>query len=243
MSAATGQGRPTLTWLPGWGCDGDLFTEVLDALPEADHVVVDLGPGTSRAQMVEAALDQLPERTHLVGVSMGGWVAQEVVARAPERIGSLVLACTWGAPPPTFPVALEASIELVDGGTWGAGLRPYLLANFSPACQGGPLPDRLLAMIERVGRDRLQAQARVMLADPDVTAWHDRVPCPTLVLAADGDVFFGVGTPEAVAASIGSRSGVPTAFEVVAGSNHNVTWEQPAAVTAAVARWCLSAPG
>lgn len=236
--------RPSIAYVPGWGCDGDLFTEVIAALDgQADHTVVDLGAGTSRDQMVAATLAQLPARTHLVGASMGGWIAQEVAARAGDQVESLVLVSSWARPPASFPEALHASIELVSSGTWGEDLRPALLANFSPDRRDGPLPGRMLAMLDRVGRDRLVSQARAMLAAPDVTASHARISCPTQVVAADADVFFPVATQAAIVESIAAATGAPTAFEVVADSNHNLTWEQPAAVVAAVGRWCLQRVG
>lgn len=232
--------RPSVVYVPGWGCDADIYTEAIEALaPEAEQSVVDLGEGSSFDQMVAATIEQLPERCALVGASMGGWVAQQVAAEVPERIERLVLACTWASPLPAFASALEISIDLVGGGAWGEELRPALLANFSQELQEGPLPDRLLAMLDRVGRDRLLAQARAMLAHPDVTSSHAGIAAPTLVLAADDDVFFPVQVTRAIATSLVGLDKVTVGFEVAPGSNHNMSWERPEVFTAAVRRWCL----
>lgn len=70
------------------------------------------GPESAVQDLLQI-LDMLGvESTHLVGQSMGGWVTTGVALAAPERVKSIVLACTTGgapvglrpadAPPSTF---------------------------------------------------------------------------------------------------------------------------------------------
>ena len=80
-------GRPPLLLLPGLLCDESLWAPQIDALAEqADMRVADLTRDDSVAAMAKRALDAAPGRFALAGLSMGGYVALEIVATAPERV-------------------------------------------------------------------------------------------------------------------------------------------------------------
>lgn len=49
--------------------------------------------------MADHVLDVAPQRFSIAGHSLGGWVAQEVAARAPERVSKLFLCDTWARKP------------------------------------------------------------------------------------------------------------------------------------------------
>lgn len=78
------------------------------------------GPVSAVSDLV-ALLDQLEvSRAHVVGQSMGGWAALGTVLAAPERIASLVFACTTGGipvdrEPPASPSPVRASGALPLG--------------------------------------------------------------------------------------------------------------------------------
>src|SRR5437667_8254777 len=59
-------------------------------------------PPYTTAQMARDALAVLDAeeigRAHVLGVSLGGAIAQELVLAAPERVRSLALGCTWPGP-------------------------------------------------------------------------------------------------------------------------------------------------
>src|ERR1041384_755350 len=77
------------------------------------------GPYTIHEMADDAAglLDALSiDRAHVVGVSMGGMIAQELVLRAPEKVRGLVLGCTY--PEPDADVERHRTLTLSQfGGT------------------------------------------------------------------------------------------------------------------------------
>lgn len=106
-----GSGATTVLMLHGIGGGRQAFARQIPALAAAGfHAVAWDMPGYGHSAIVDPydfatlacecieLIDVLdPERLVLVGHSMGGMVAQEVAARAPERIDALVLAGTSAA--------------------------------------------------------------------------------------------------------------------------------------------------
>ena len=106
--AATGAGEPVVLVM-GLGYPSDMWFRVIPSLA-ASHRVLRLDnrgagrtgdvPGApytveTMAGDVLAVLDAAGEASaHVVGISMGGLIAQEVAMTAPDRVRSLVLGCT-----------------------------------------------------------------------------------------------------------------------------------------------------
>src|SRR5258708_20100123 len=94
--------KTPLVLLPGLLCDDALWAPEIAAL--ADIAVARVGDPTqhdSMAGMAEAVLNTAPEQFALAGLSMGGYVAFEIMRRAPERVLRRALLDT--SPPPHTP--------------------------------------------------------------------------------------------------------------------------------------------
>ncbi|MGB5812818.1 MAG: alpha/beta hydrolase [Polyangiales bacterium] len=109
------QGDPVL-FIMGFGMPGAVWGPQVSALKNDyrcchyDHLGVgDSEPGSmfptveGMARDAVRVLDDLGwERVHVVGVSMGGMIAQELALHAPERCQSLTLVATHGGAPGAF---------------------------------------------------------------------------------------------------------------------------------------------
>jgi pimeloyl-ACP methyl ester carboxylesterase len=112
-----GEGEP-LTLVQGLGYDRHGFGRLPELLAEQFRVVLidNRGVGESDepegpysvAEMagdVVAVLDDAGiERTHLFGVSLGGFIAQELALTYPERVERLVLCSTMAGGPGSYPM-------------------------------------------------------------------------------------------------------------------------------------------
>lgn len=93
---------PNLTLLHGWGLNGAVWNGVRDQLAKRFTLhIIDLpghgrsqgAPVTTLAAMVDAVAHAMPDRTHLMGWSLGGHTALALTARYPARVNRLVTIC------------------------------------------------------------------------------------------------------------------------------------------------------
>lgn len=83
---------PPLVLVPGLMCDGGLFSGILPMLSRDRAVLIaDIGKDDSMSAMADRLLDQVNGTFDLLGFSMGGFVALEVLHKAPERLRRVAL--------------------------------------------------------------------------------------------------------------------------------------------------------
>jgi 3-oxoadipate enol-lactonase len=172
-------------------------------------------------------------RAHVLGVSMGGMIAQEMAIRRPERVDRLVLAVSFGRPDPLRRAFLLfrrwARLQGADLVQEGVANLPWLV---SPRVLNDP--DRLEQILGVVGTMPLMtadayAHQIDAILEHDTLSRLDRVRAPTLVLAAGEDVLTPVALSREIAAAIpGAR------LEVLPQGAHAVQIEDPERFNAAV---------
>ncbi len=84
--------KPTLIFLPGSLCNAELFAPQITALQDQYQcIVADLNLDDSIQAMATRVLDNAPEKFSLIGLSMGGIVAFEMLRQSQDRIEKLAL--------------------------------------------------------------------------------------------------------------------------------------------------------
>lgn len=224
---------PTLLMVPGLLCDGDLFPEQVRALAGVvDVVVPDVTVGASVAAMADAALAAAPPgRFALAGLSMGGYVAWEIMRRAGDRVTHLALLDTSARPDsPEQTAARHALLALSEQGRFDEVLErvwPRMVAEAH--LDDADLRARHDAMSLRQGPEVLARQLAGIIARPDSRPDLAGVTVPTLVLCGREDAITPVDAHQEMAA------GIPGAdLVVLGGAGHLTTWERPDAVAAAL---------
>jgi pimeloyl-ACP methyl ester carboxylesterase len=221
--------------LPGLLEDADVFEHpVKDLSGAALCRVADLSRSDSIAAMAADALAQAPaERFALAGHSMGGYVALEILRRAPERVENLALLNTHARP--DSPEATENRRRLMalaerDFAAVSAELFPKLVAPAHREEAG--LSGKVTEMALALGKDAFLRQERAIIGRIDSRPHLAAIRCPTLVIAGRHDAIMPLELLEELA------HGIPGArLEVLEDCGHMSPLERPDAVTRLLREW------
>jgi pimeloyl-ACP methyl ester carboxylesterase len=247
-----GEGEPVL-FVQGLGYDRNGFGPLPHLLADEFRVVVfdNRGVGDSDAPEGPYSVTQLAtdavavldaagiETAHVLGVSLGGFIAQELALAHPDRVDKLVLVSTApGSVPPSHPmpqrgVEAFARFQELDR---EAGLR--LMVENSLGDHGVRERPEL---VEEIYRYRLERA-------PSLAAWqaqayagatfdaYDRIPeiaAPTLVIQGGGDTVVNPLNGELLAERIPNAR-----LHLVPERGHLVLWQE-AAMLAPIVRQFL----
>ena len=179
---------PTV-FLPGLLCDAALWRPQVDAL--ADHVaphVADLTLDDTIAAMARRVLTSAPQSFALVALSMGGYVALEIMRQAPERVTRLALLDTSAHPDTEERAAVRrAGMASLQRGRFVGVTRSLLNTLVHPNNTVGPVADALKSMAGRVGGPAFLRQQCAILGRIDSRPYLTDIRVPTLVAVGDGD--------------------------------------------------------
>jgi pimeloyl-ACP methyl ester carboxylesterase len=187
------------------------------------------GPVTTSEMAADAAaliralgLDSV----HVLGISMGGMVAQELVLSDPELVRTLTLGCTYcGGPGSSLgPKVAERLYEAMASGDRIRALRAAYELNLSPAAAAH---DELWERFQSIAAERAVA-VQVIMAQAAACAQHDThdrlsaIGAPTLVIHGSADEMIPVENGRLIAWLIPEAR-----LEVFDEVGHLFFWEEP----------------
>ncbi|MGF1641128.1 MAG: alpha/beta fold hydrolase [Rhodospirillales bacterium] len=228
-------GRTPLVLLPGLLCDAALWQAQIDDLSDiAEITVADLGRDDQLGAMARGVLAVAPERFALAGLSMGGYVAMEIVRQAPDRVTRLALLATSARADSVDEKAKrQALIDLARRGRFKGVTRRLLPQLIHPMrLTDRSLTDAVFAMAERIGQMAFERQQRVAMNRPDSRRDLGLVHCPTMVLCGRQDA----RTPLALSSEIAEKVR-RSSLVVVEDCGHLAPLERPRAVSDALRDW------
>ncbi len=230
----------TLILLPGLLCAQPLWRPQVEALSDLANIrIADLTGAESMRGMAESVLARAPDRFALAGLSMGGYVSQEIMRIAPDRVERLALLDTSArADTPERSEARRVQIRMAKEGRFDEVVETMFLPSMqNPANPFSPeLRETVRAMCASVGPEAFVRQLTAIMTRPDSRADLARIACPTMVLCGRQDQATPVELHEEIA------GGIPDArLVVIEDCGHLSTMERPGAVNAAMRDW-LTAP-
>ena len=234
-----------LVLAPGLVCDETVWQQQVHDLGSYHigepvvTVVVDFALCNDLGAMADRLLATAPEKFALAGHSMGGRVALEAYARAPERITHLALLDTGsgGLPPGEAGEKEKAGRHrLVDiarrEGMLAMG-REWTLRMVHPRrLADAAFMNAIHQMIARAPVAQFEAQIQALLARPDRSELLPQIRVPTLVLCGHEDNWSPISQHIEMARRIAGSMLVD-----VPDCGHMSTMEQPEAITLAFRKW------
>ncbi len=227
--------KPNLLLVPSLLCDQRLWKAQIDGLTHAAScTVADVNRADSVAGMATAAIARMPPGPFAVaGLSMGGYVALEVMRQAEARVAGLALLDT-NARADTDQATDERrrmmKIAETDFDRVVNALLPKLLL---PAhMRNTSLVATVKAMAASAGKEAYLRQQEAIIGRVDSRAHLAKIRCPVLVLCGKEDTLTPVALHQEMANAIpGSR------LVIADQCGHLSTLEQPRLVTLNLVHW------
>lgn len=225
--------------IPPLLCSPLAYAPVIDTVWTRGQVTLaDTRHDDTIAAMAERILRENVGDIAVLGTSMGGYVALEVIRQAPDRVTALALVSTSARADSAEHLQARArQSALVEGGHFDAlvdAAFPGVVAADNES------DDALLAtwrsMTSPVGAEAFLRQQQAVVQRADLRSILPSIACPTAIIHGAQDRLIPLNAAEEMAEAL------PTArFTVVEGAGHFLFHEQPAAARDAVSSWLESA--
>jgi len=235
-----GQGQSGMTGeplvlIPPMLCDARIFGPQIDGLSNEYPIL--FAPTHFAERMEDIAghiLRWAPPQFAVLGLSMGGAVALELLRQAPERINRVALMnCTAQAETPESASAREPLIVAARSGRFGDVISREMNPDWLAP---GPLRPAILQLVadmaHNMGPDAYVCQARAMQRRRDQQRVLRDVRQPSVVICGQEDTLYPVRRHEFMSELIPYGK-----LEVVTGAGHLPTLEDPVAVNLILRDW------
>ncbi|MBR1778593.1 MAG: alpha/beta hydrolase [Alphaproteobacteria bacterium] len=216
--------------LPALLCNAGLFIHQIKALEETcDFFVPEPGKDTDVSAAARRILNQVPDRFILGGISMGGYIAFEIMRQAPECAAGLILMDTNArSDPPAAREKRRKMIETAQKEGIKSVISPALLDIIAPVNRNDITTHILTHMAIAMGVEKYINEQTLIMNRPESTDLLPTLSCPVLVMGGELDVLSPPAAMDEIAAQIPNSAHV-----IIENSGHLPPIENPAAVTAA----------
>lgn len=224
----------SVVFLPGLGCDQNLFSNQLDVLKSKYTTQVIICDARDKmSDHINFVLERTPEKFSLVGHSFGGWIAQWLAIKAPERISNLILIGTGtGKLTPALEeifIEMKTFFERNLASEFFKKINPLLMHESKK--EDRSLQDLINKMQSDFSIEKLLNQVYTDLEAKDTSDHLENIKCKTLLIHGKQDAFYSKDMQFLKNKILHSN------YIEINDCGHMVPLEQPVAVTALIEMW------
>jgi 3-oxoadipate enol-lactonase len=239
-----GSGEPLLL-IMGLGYTLDMWHRVMPALAEHYRIVTFDNRGVGRSDVppgpyaipvmasdAAAVMDAAKiDAAHVLGVSMGGMIAQEFALQYPARVNSLILGCTTGGGPDAVPAEPDVLNALLARATMTVEEAIHAMAHY---VYDAATPKERLEEDFNIRRRTFPSNEGYLAQLQGVRAWESfsrlsQITAPTLVIHGESDKLVPPANGELIAKSISGAKLV-----ILQRASHIFMTDQPEASNQAI---------
>jgi pimeloyl-ACP methyl ester carboxylesterase len=228
-------GALPIVLVPGLLSSPRLFSLQLPALWQfGPTMIADNTRADTIAAIAADVLAAAPPRFSLAGLSMGGYIAFEIMRQAAGRVAKLALLDTSARPDtPEQTQRRHAQIATAQAGGFAEIPDQQYPLLFHPDHLGNQqLRQITRLMASETGAEGFARQQQAIMSRPDSRPDLHAITCPTLVLVGDNDRL----TPPEYSAEIANAIG-NARLVIIPECGHLSTLDQPDETTRALQQW------
>ena len=227
----------SLLLVPGLLCDEDLWFEQIKSLSNVTKILMaDTVSDDNIGDMAARLLANAPEKFALAGLSMGGYVALEVMRQAPERVTRLALLSTNAEQDSAEKRRIRRGlITLAEKGRFkGVSRRLLPMLLHKSRLNEAVLCDRVVKMAARVGKDCFVRQQKAIMTRSDSKKNLGLIKVPTIVVCGREDLLTNLRQHREIVKAIPCAE-----LHIIELCGHLPTMERPHEVTSLLRSWLL----
>ncbi len=225
-----------LILVPGLLCTADLWRDQIQALSDiADIQVPKHHLDDDISLIADRILETAPDRFALAGLSMGGYIALEILRRDPSRVTHLALIDTRAdADSEQDKKKRQDFIRLVQRGKTFKGVTESLLPMLihPSRFKDDALTSRIYQMAEDIGQEGFIRQETAIMNRKDHWTNLSKIECPTMVISGNEDALINPDHQKKMADDITDAE-----FHLIPECGHLPSMERPFEVNTLLREW------
>jgi pimeloyl-ACP methyl ester carboxylesterase len=222
----------SLVLIPAFGCDERLYTPQIAALREGFDVCVIVGTEKRYSAMVDEVLAEAPERFAILGTSMGGRLALEVMLAAPKRVSGLVIIGAGAGPTVDPALGMRRSARIRGGEKQQVLIEMGDMVSHLPGPNGPATREAFITMGQEMDPMTLARQSDALAHREDLWGRLGEIECPVLCLWGVHDKFGPAADGRRIATAVKHGK-----YVELPECGHFPTLEYPDEATEILSKW------